>query len=195
MAAVLAQLVGCTISTLTGRPNRILALRGALVEVATERSPEGESVPVSQVQDAANRLFDMGSLFISVATVGYRSAFVGAVLSTLPGVGYSVRPRRVYFLDRQARVGCADDRLDTRPTAIVPFPAAPVAEARRACGRHRTAPGLPRAAANRTVHQDRKSTLPSRPRSEGEEGRAVSSGFTLQDGSFSGGGTESAAGR
>jgi hypothetical protein len=87
---------GQTIYTLAqGRPNRILAIEGDTVTVATEKSPSGESVPIEWVQDALDRLFRDGEVLVTVKSVGYRSAFIGAVLGTVPGVEVLTRPRRV----------------------------------------------------------------------------------------------------
>jgi hypothetical protein len=96
----LAGLVGRSIVTLGGRTNRILAVDGGVVLVATDRSPDGQPVPIAEVQAAANLLFERGELTIDVATVGYRSAFVGAVLATLPGTAATLRPRRIVLADR-----------------------------------------------------------------------------------------------
>jgi hypothetical protein len=52
-------------------------------------------VPLDEIQDALDRLVRDGELEISVDSVGYRSAFIGAVLATLPDVTTDVRPRRV----------------------------------------------------------------------------------------------------
>lgn len=71
------------LETLTGRPNTVLALEGDAVRVATTRSPQGALVPIKWVQDALDRLAADGEVEISVESVGYRSAFVGAVLSAL----------------------------------------------------------------------------------------------------------------
>jgi hypothetical protein len=38
------------------------------------------------VQEALDRLAEEGEVVINVAAIGYRSAFIGAVLSTIPGV-------------------------------------------------------------------------------------------------------------
>ena len=97
----LASLVGEAIFTLTGRPNRILRIEGDDVIVATQQSPNGQPVPIEWVQDAMDRLYDRGEIEISVPSVGYRSAFIGAVLSTLPGAVGEVRPRRVVLADRR----------------------------------------------------------------------------------------------
>ena len=92
----LAGLVGQTIYTLSRRqPNRVLELTGDTVIVATEKSPGGEPVPIAWVQDPLDRLFRDGEIVVSVESVGYRSAFIGAVLGTVPGVEVLTNPRRV----------------------------------------------------------------------------------------------------
>jgi hypothetical protein len=94
---VLQPLVGTTIPTLTGRPNRVLAIRGQDVIVATAKSPEGKPVPIAWIQDALDRLVRDGEIEISVPSVGYRSAFMGAVLATIAGSSTSTHPRRVHL--------------------------------------------------------------------------------------------------
>ena len=97
-------LVGLTdqlVHTLTGQPNRVLRVEGADVIVATTKSPDGRPVPISWVQDALDRLVRDGQIEVSVESVGYRSAFVGAVLATLPGATTSLRPAGIR-LDRTA---------------------------------------------------------------------------------------------
>jgi hypothetical protein len=81
---VLRDLVGETLTTVRGRPNTILELRDEDVIVGTVPSPQGEPVPVAWVQTALDRLASEGEVEISVDSVGYRSAFVGAVLLALP---------------------------------------------------------------------------------------------------------------
>jgi hypothetical protein len=76
---------GKPLATLSGRPNMILDVSSDTVLVATNRSPEGKPVPISWVQSALDRLMRDGEVEISVESVGYRSAFVGAVLSQVPG--------------------------------------------------------------------------------------------------------------
>lgn len=83
--AFLLSLQGRVIPTLTGRPNRILGLAGDDVIVATNRSPQGRPVPIEWIQEALDRLVEEREVVISVESVGYRSAFVGAVLSQVPG--------------------------------------------------------------------------------------------------------------
>lgn len=83
---LLRSLEGQIIPTLTGRPNRILRLEGDDTVLATNKSPEGRPVPITWVQSALDRLATDGTVEISVESVGYRSAFIGAVLSTVQGV-------------------------------------------------------------------------------------------------------------
>jgi hypothetical protein len=91
----LRSLVGTTIRTLTGQPNRIIEVRSNEVIVGTGRSPEGQPVPIEWVQTAMDRLYRDGEVDIDVESVGYRSAFVGAVLATLPGTRMETNPPRV----------------------------------------------------------------------------------------------------
>jgi hypothetical protein len=84
-ADLLRSLEGRPLSTVTGRENRVLRVEGDTVSVWTTKSPGGQPVPIAWVQDALDRLGADGEIEISVASVGHRSAFVGAVLLTLPG--------------------------------------------------------------------------------------------------------------
>jgi len=96
---VLEGLVGEEIRTLTGRPNTVLAVEGDTVRVATTRSPAGQPVPIKWVQDALDRLATEGEVEISVSSVGYRSAFIGAVLSALDGTEASPSTMHVKRID------------------------------------------------------------------------------------------------
>ena len=101
----LASLIGKTIYTLgQRRPNRILAIEGDRIIVATEKSPAGEHVPIAWVQDALDSLFRDRELVISVESVGYRSSFIGAVLGTLPNVEVESGPRRVRLVAERSRM-------------------------------------------------------------------------------------------
>ena len=95
--AHLESLVGETIQTLSGRPNTILRLEGDNAVVGTQRSPSGKPVPIKWVQDAADQLAERHEIEIKVETVGYRSAFIGAVLATLPNVVVVEGTQRVRF--------------------------------------------------------------------------------------------------
>jgi hypothetical protein len=98
MQAILAGLAGSSIRTMTGKENRILSVSGHTARVGTGRSPEGKHVDIRDVQDAADRLFRCGEIEISVPSVGYRSAFVGAALSILPDTVAELRPRRIRLM-------------------------------------------------------------------------------------------------
>lgn len=78
-------LIGRELRTITGSPNRILGVSGGAAVVATNRSPHGEPVPLTELASALERLRSEGSVVIEPSSVGYRSAFIGAVLLTLPG--------------------------------------------------------------------------------------------------------------
>jgi hypothetical protein len=97
--ALLTSLIGRDIETMTGRRNRILRVDSETVLVGTNRSPAGRSVPIGWVQDALDRLVEEGELEISVPSVGYRSAFIGAVLMQIPGAAGDIHPRRIRLLD------------------------------------------------------------------------------------------------
>lgn len=93
----LQSLTGQTISTVTGRPNTVVAVQGDFVLVRTTRSEatKGDRVPIQWVQDAADKLFAKGEIGINVKEASYRSAFVGAVLATLPRAKGLSQPARV----------------------------------------------------------------------------------------------------
>ena len=74
------------------RPNRVLSVSNNEVVVATDRAPQGEAVPIDWVQAAGERLLAERELRITPAEIGYRSAFIGAVLRTIPGVTVHERP-------------------------------------------------------------------------------------------------------
>jgi hypothetical protein len=95
-------LCGRELRTIKGQPNRIVRIDGTDVIVATTRSPEGKPVPIRWVQDAMDRLMASGEIEISVDSVGYRSAFVGAVLLALDGseVVVGATPPRIRLRSR-----------------------------------------------------------------------------------------------
>ena len=96
----LTSLVDRELRTLTGKPNKIVGIDGPNVIVATDRSPAGQPVPIEWVQSALDTLERDGEVVIEVGTVGHRSAFIGAVLATLPGARTAVAPRRVMLRRR-----------------------------------------------------------------------------------------------
>jgi hypothetical protein len=97
----LQSLVGRPLQTVNGRENRVLRLDGDSVVVWTTRSPAGQAVPIAWVQEALERIELDREIEISVQSVRYRSAFVGAVLRELPGaeVIRSVSPPRIRLSD------------------------------------------------------------------------------------------------
>lgn len=83
---LLRKLIGAPIPTASGsRTNTILAVGPRQVVVATSRTPTGQPIPIDDVVAAMELLKRTGSVDVSVDTVGYRSAFIGAVLLQLPG--------------------------------------------------------------------------------------------------------------
>lgn len=83
--ALLLSLVGRSLQTISGQENSVLRVDADNVVVATPKSPDGQPVPIALVRDALERLGHNHEIEISVASVGQRSDFVGAVLLTLPG--------------------------------------------------------------------------------------------------------------
>jgi hypothetical protein len=82
----LRELIGTPIPTVSGRrTNTILSVGTDHVLVATGRNLTGQPVPIADVIAALRRLKRDGIVDVNVATLGYRSAFVGAVLAQLPG--------------------------------------------------------------------------------------------------------------
>ena len=92
---LLRQLVGVSLTTLTGRPNRILAVSPPHVIVATERSPQGQRVPIADLERALELLRRDGVVTITPKVIGHRSSFLGAVLLTLPGSQTTGSPPRL----------------------------------------------------------------------------------------------------
>jgi len=76
--------VGTTIKTVTGRPNVVLGTDSENAFVGTERTPAGAPVPLAIVQGGLDALYEQGAVAIDVETLGHRSAFIGAILLTLP---------------------------------------------------------------------------------------------------------------
>ena len=60
------------------------AVHGIAVLVGTSRSPHGQPVKVSDVQQGMDKLRANGSVRVAVDELGHRCAFVGTVLATLP---------------------------------------------------------------------------------------------------------------
>ena len=94
-ADVLRSLIGEEIPTVTGTPNTVLAIQGGTVRVGTGRSPQGQPVEISEVQQGMDKLRANGSVRVAVDELGHSSAFIGAVLATLPGAHVTTSPATV----------------------------------------------------------------------------------------------------
>jgi hypothetical protein len=94
-AEVLQSLIGEEIPTVTGTPNTVLAIQGRTVLVGTGRSPQGQPVEISEVQQGMDKLRANGSVRVAVEELGHSSAFIGAVLATLPGAHVTTSPATV----------------------------------------------------------------------------------------------------
>jgi hypothetical protein len=83
-------------------PNRVLEVTTEEAIVATERSPKGERVPLSEVQRALDRLFTERELAVTVSELdSHRSSFIGTALATLPQVDVvGERPRVLKLRDQ-----------------------------------------------------------------------------------------------
>ncbi len=92
---LLGGLVGRPLQTIGGAQNQILEICDDDVVVATARSPLGQPVLLASVQDALDHIRATGELQIDPPTVGYRSAFIGAVLRTLPNARIEHGPQRI----------------------------------------------------------------------------------------------------
>jgi hypothetical protein len=92
---VLRSLIGEEIPTVTGIPNVVLAVQDRAALVGTGRSPRGQPVEINEVQRGMDKLRTDGSVRVAVDELGHRSAFVGAVLATLPGAHATTNPATV----------------------------------------------------------------------------------------------------
>jgi hypothetical protein len=133
-AEILARsLIGETLTTITGRPNTVVAAAGGNVTVATTRSPEGRPVAISWLQDVLDRLGVGEHVPIEPGSVGYRSAFLGAVLLTLPMIEITNESPPIAAIDRgypmrsdvlselQVRLGMYADLLEAGgPESLAP---------------------------------------------------------------------------
>jgi hypothetical protein len=90
---------GREIETTTGAVNRILAIEPPNVVVATARSPQGQPVPIADVQNALDLLRLHGAVTIDVETLGHRSSFVGAVLAARADVSVAGSPPVALWAD------------------------------------------------------------------------------------------------
>jgi len=97
---LLFALVGRDLHTVDGSWNRILRLEGDNVIVQTNHSgPAGAPVSITWVQEGIDLLLAKGVVLIRPKVLRHRSAFVGAVLLTLPGVEGALRPGRAFLTE------------------------------------------------------------------------------------------------
>ncbi|WP_199443737.1 hypothetical protein [Umezawaea beigongshangensis] len=92
---LIRSLIGDPLSTVSGQENVVLAVDEKRALVATKRSPRGQHVDIAFVENGLAKLYGRGSVQVNVAELGHRSAFVGAVLATLPGTTLSENPATV----------------------------------------------------------------------------------------------------
>jgi hypothetical protein len=183
--AVLTELIGRRLTTATGHVNRVLRVEPPVVIVATDRSPQGQPVPVADVQHALDLLRREGAVTIDVPTLGHRSSFVGAVLATRDGVTISGSPPVASLLD--APVGASTAVDASPPSATVLDAGTQSAGTRRRAATDRyfgELPGVPVRSAWATraevaragVHRPTQGGI-SGTRAEGSDSIVVSGGY------------------
>jgi hypothetical protein len=92
---LLQRLIGEPLKTVNGSPNQILQVTGTHAVVGTDRAPQGQPVPIALIAQALDQLARHGFVTLDVKEVGYRSAFIGAVLLTLPGAIAAGSPPKI----------------------------------------------------------------------------------------------------
>jgi len=121
--AVLTELIGQRLTTVTGQFNHVLRVEPPVVIVATERSPQGQPVPIEDVQHALDLLRRDGAVTIDVPTLGHRSSFIGAVLIAQRNVTVSGSPPVVSMLGADEDRGAS--HIPAALDAVRPIPTAP----------------------------------------------------------------------
>jgi hypothetical protein len=92
---LLRSLIGAPLSTVSGQENVVLAVDEKRALVATTKSPQGRPVDIAFVDEGLTKLYSRGSVRVNVEELGHRSAFVGAVLATLPGTTVTDDPATI----------------------------------------------------------------------------------------------------
>ncbi|WLS43264.1 HNH endonuclease signature motif containing protein [Micromonospora profundi] len=118
---LLRALIGVPLLTVKGQTNKILAVRPPNVIVATESSPAGQQVPITWVENALQLLREHGSVTIHPDQIGYRSAFIGAVLLQLPYAQSTGSPPVISFGAGTAAESDASPQSPTDKVAADPF--------------------------------------------------------------------------
>lgn len=120
-ADLVRRLIGVELRTLTGNQNRILGVTPGDALVATDRSPAGSPVPITELQDALDLLIKNGFVVINPENVGFRSSFIGAVLRTIPGVQVEKSPRNLTLRLVRATTDPNDDGAAWKSPNTVTF--------------------------------------------------------------------------
>jgi len=103
---VLQGLIGRELRTVTGAANSVIEVAETTVLVATKRSPNGQPVPIAWVQDGLDLLAQDGDVEVHPDALEHRSAFVGAVLLSLPGTYATLTsPPRVVLAEQDSPAG------------------------------------------------------------------------------------------
>ncbi|WP_435586240.1 hypothetical protein, partial [Micromonospora aurantiaca (nom. illeg.)] len=118
---LLRALMGVPLLTAKGRTNKIVAVQPPDVVVATQSSPAGAPVPIAWVEKALQLLREHGSVTIHPDQVGYRSAFVGAVLLQLPYAQANGSPPVISFQAGALAEPDASPQPPTDKVATDPF--------------------------------------------------------------------------
>ncbi len=182
---LLRDLVSRPITTVSGQVNEVLRVEPPLVIVATTRSPEGQPVPIADVQRALDLLSRDGAVTIDVPTLGHRSSFIGAVLLARGNVTVSGSPPVLSLVDGGAAAGGGANVDNDQPTASPPDAPGRETGRRSTSGRYfGELPGIPvgttwatRAeVAQAGVHRPNQSGI-SGTRAEGADSIVVSGGY------------------
>jgi hypothetical protein len=108
---VLRSLIGEEIRTITGEPNMVVSVQGRTALVDTSRSPQRQPVEIADVQQAMDRLRTHEMLRVTVEELGHSSAFIGAVLATLPGVRTTTYPATIILDTAVGAPGGSDPKF------------------------------------------------------------------------------------
>jgi hypothetical protein len=102
---MLRSLIGEEIRTISGAPNMVMAVHDRTALVGANRSPQGQTVEISDIRHGMDKLKARRTVRITDEELGHHSAFVGAVLATLPGVRATANPATVALSTAAALTG------------------------------------------------------------------------------------------
>ena len=112
-ADMLRRLIGEPLKTVSGAINTVLAVGPHAARVATTKSPQGHPVPLAEIDAALAMLREHGFVIIHPDQIGHRSAFIGAVLLTIPGATYAGSPPVI-----RVDAGASTDAPSTTPGTV-----------------------------------------------------------------------------